>query len=158
MQFILSNNRTLDNEFVAGIFRSIHSLHPYPTMATFVVGAQSSGKSMLLNRLFGSRSVKLLLYLNTFSSSHILFFRFAASNSRTTRGLYLSFSRTIIYDDGSKKKMNIILLDSKGLESTQRENSNSADSSGSIRFDALMALLSLTSSHVLLWNHFKELT
>ncbi|KAJ1558595.1 hypothetical protein HK096_009515 [Nowakowskiella sp. JEL0078] len=138
VQFVLSNNRTLDNEFVAGIFQSIHSLHPYPTMATFVIGAQSSGKSTLLNRLFGSR--------------------FAASNSRTTRGLYLSFRRTIIYDNDSEKKMNIILLDSEGLESTQRENSNSADSNGSIRFDALMALLSLTSSHVLLWNHCKELT
>ncbi|KAJ3399535.1 hypothetical protein HDU80_007819, partial [Chytriomyces hyalinus] len=135
IQFVLSNNLTLDPEFVTRVFCRVQEEFSGSTSSLFIIGGQSGGKSTLLNRVFSSS--------------------FFTSSGRCTRGLYLSFRRTML--DGPR---NFILLDSEGLEGTERKLSDANESTtkyDSVPFDTLMAILSLTTSHILLINNKGEM-
>ncbi|KAJ3244993.1 hypothetical protein HDU77_009656 [Chytriomyces hyalinus] len=134
IQFILANKRMLDTDFVTEVLQEVDP-HKNPTYSVFVVGNQGSGKSTLLNRTFGCR--------------------FSATKSRRTRGLYLSYRKTVLFDDSGSQPVNILVMDSEGFDSVQRKQENT-DEVG-LCFDAFIALLSITSSHVLLWNHSMQL-
>ena len=66
-----------------------------------VIGPQSSGKSLLLNTLFGAQ--------------------FLSSAGRCTRGIYGSLLNIKDSNSGSKYKK-ILLLDSEGIQSTEKRD------------------------------------
>ena len=69
-------------------------------MVVSVVGVQSSGKSLLLNFLFGTQ--------------------FISSAGRCTKGVYASILQFKCSKSGKSKK--ILLLDTEGIESTGARN------------------------------------
>ncbi|KAJ3090375.1 hypothetical protein HK102_003954 [Quaeritorhiza haematococci] len=170
IQFMSGRSWYLDIDFLRGVFSQLSGPEAdLPkadlTSSVFVIGQQSTGKSTLLNCLFGCG--------------------FAVSGGRCTRGLYLSYRWT----EYEGKLVHLILNDSEGLSSVEKqaadhaaakkkgqttnssqvspntakaENSESEDVgiqsfAGSGTFDRIMTLLALTVSPVVLINHKGEL-
>jgi GTPase Era involved in 16S rRNA processing len=105
-----------------------------PKMRIFVVsilGLQSSGKSTLLNALFGCK--------------------FAVSVGRCTKGLFI---RLLFLDEIMKKKLNfdaLLLIDTEGLGTPEKQNEADAE-----RKDRLMATFAMSVSHLTIVNVLGE--
>ena len=91
-----------------------------------ILGAQNSGKSTLLNYLFGCR--------------------FATRSGRCTKGVYGSLFQMQKCINNSKT---LLILDTEGLSAVERENSESGDI---IDFDRTLALFCLSVSHIIIIN------
>ncbi|KAJ3086457.1 hypothetical protein HK102_013101 [Quaeritorhiza haematococci] len=156
IQFMSGKSWFLDIDFLRKVFSNLSGPKADLTSSVFVIGQQSTGKSTLINSLFGCR--------------------FAVSGGRCTRGLYLSYRCT----EYEGKLVHLILNDSEGLSSVEKQaadnaaankNGQTTNSSpatgmedvgaqsfaGSGTFDRIMTLLALTVSRIVLINHKGEL-
>jgi GTPase Era involved in 16S rRNA processing len=105
-----------------------------PKMRVFVIsilGLQSSGKSTLLNAMFGCK--------------------FAVSVGRCTRGLFM---RLLFLDESMKRNLNfdaILLIDTEGLGAPEKQNEADAE-----RKDRLLATFAMGVSHLTIVNVLGE--
>eukprot|EP00347_Sterkiella_histriomuscorum_P007052 403350432 len=105
-------------QFVNGVFDDLFS-EDVDIFVISIIGPQSSGKSLLLNFLFGTQ--------------------FQSSEGRCTKGVYGSIME--IYNNKTKRKMKIIILDTEGILSTEGRDGN---------FDRRIVFYILCVSHVVL--------
>jgi len=128
IELLDGDSSSITGSWLSAICENVNRIKP--KMRIFVIsilGLQSSGKSTLLNALFGCK--------------------FAVSVGRCTRGLFM---RLLFLDENLKKDLNIdaiLLIDSEGLEALEKINEENAN-----KKDRSMATLAMGISHLTIVN------
>jgi GTPase Era involved in 16S rRNA processing len=132
IELLDGDSETISGPWLTAICDNVYQR--VPKMQVFVIsilGLQSSGKSTLLNALFGCK--------------------FAVSVGRCTRGLFM---RLLFLDENMKKKLNfdaIILIDTEGLGAPEKQNEANAE-----RKDRILATFAMGVSHLTIVNVLGE--
>jgi hypothetical protein len=128
LELLDGDSNSINDAWLSAICKNINQIKP--NLRIFVIsilGLQSSGKSTLLNALFGCK--------------------FAVSVGRCTRGLFI---RLLFLDEIFRKENNIdaiLLIDTEGLAALEKINEKGAE-----KKDRSMATLAMGISHLTIVN------